>query len=79
MITRHSNEKNFLEFNALEFENERYQVFQQTEAIPESALDANWDVALGEEPTKSQWLDPEYRKSYIESIARKYDEKYGLI
>ena len=77
MVTRNSQLPQT--FNALEFENQRYQIFQQTEAISESALDASWDAALGEEPTESQWLDPEYRKSYIRSIARKYDEKYGVI
>lgn len=76
MVTR--NFQLLQDFNALKFENQRYQVFQQTEIIPESALDASWDVAMNEPPTEKQWLDPIYRASYINAIAAKYDEKFGV-
>ncbi len=66
------------DFDALQFEEQRYQIFQQTEAIPEAALDASWDAVLGEQPTESQWHDPIYRASYLEAIAQKYDEKFGV-
>ncbi len=68
-------------FDALAFEEERYQIFQQTEnsaPLSDSALDADWDGRLGFEPTEAQWHDPAYRAAYIQAIARKYDEKYNL-
>lgn len=69
-------------FNALEFEEQRYKVFQQTEKpipISDIALDADWDARMSIEPVEHQWLNPEYRAAYIRAIAVKYDEKFNLI
>ncbi len=67
-------------FDALEFENQRFEVFQQTEAQPlsESYLDGNWDAVIGSEPSSSWGFDSEYRQGYLEGIAKKYDEKFGV-
>ncbi len=66
-------------FDPIAFEEQRYQIFQQTEAIPEAALNADWDARLDQEPTYRQWHDPVYRAAYLEAIANKLDEKYGLM
>ena len=77
MVTRHKEENTI--FNPIAFEEQRYQIFQQTEAIPEAALNADWDARLGEKPTYRQWHDPVYRAAYLKAIANKLDEKYGFI
>ena len=80
MVTRNS--QLFQSFDALAFEEQRYQIFQQTEtstSLCNSALDADWDARLGYEPTEEQWHDVAYRESYLKAIASKYDEKYHLI
>lgn len=67
-------------FDALAFEEQRYQIFKQTESQPvlsESYLDGNWDAVIGCEPSSSWGFDSEYRQGYLEGIAKKYDEKYG--
>ena len=69
-------------FDALEFEEQRYKVFQQTEKpapISDIALDADWDARMDEPPLEHQWLNPEYRAAYLNAIAAKYDEKFNLI
>ena len=69
-------------FDALQFEQERFDIFQATEAkqVPSSTfLDGRWDGALGEKPTADQWLNqPGYREGYLEGIASRLDEEFGL-
>ncbi len=80
MLTR--DHQRLKDFNALAFEEERYQIFQQTEnpaPLSDSALDADFDARLGFEPTAEQWHDPDYRQGYIDGIAQKYDEKFGVL
>ena len=86
MLTREH--QRLKDFDALAFEEERYNIFQQTETpapLSDSALDADWDARLGYEPTEAQWHDREYRAAYIQAVslcecgssAQKYDEKFG--
>ncbi len=77
MVTR--NFQHSQPFDALAFEEERFEIFEKVEAIPEAALNADWDARLGEKPTHRKWHDPVYRAAYLEAIANKLDEKYGLI
>ena len=68
-------------FDALAFEEERYQIFSQTESQPvlsESYLDGNWDAVINSEPTGDRWADFLYRQGYLDGIAKKYDEKFGV-
>ncbi len=71
------------DFDPLTFEQERYNIFQQTESTPvpsSTFLDGRWDGALGEEPTADQWLNqPGYREGYLEGVASRLDEKFGLV
>ncbi len=69
------------DFDALKFEEQRFEVFQQTEKptpLSDIALDADWDARMSIEPVEHQWLDPEYRAAYLSAIAAKYDEKFGV-
>ncbi len=81
MVTRNS--QLFEIFDALAFEQERYQIFQQTESTPvpsSTFLDGRWDGALGEQPTADQWLNqPGYREGYLDGVASRLDEKFGLV
>ncbi len=84
-------------FDAIAFEQERYQIFQQTERTYQAAeetsavlsstnpvpssifLDGRWDGILNEQPTADQWLNqPGYREGYLEGVASRLDEKFGL-
>ena len=80
MLTR--DHKRLKDFDAIAFEEERYQIFQQTETpapLSDSALDGSWDGHLEFQPTSEQWHDPAYRAAYIQAIAQKYDEKFGIL
>ena len=71
------------DFNALAFEAQRYEVFQQTETpvLSESYLDGNWDAVIGCEPSSDRWYDSFYRQGYsnccsiqdLEYLNQKYD------
>lgn len=83
MLTRISRDNQESQtFDAIAFEEERFEVFQRTETpapLSDSALDANWDSRLGLQPTSEQWHDPAYRQAYLDGIAQKYDEKFGIL
>ena len=101
MLTRNYNpnqhSKQTEPFDALAFEEERYQIFQQTERtyqapqgtpgvlssstpVPSSAfLDGRWDGWLNEQPTADQYNQPGYREGYLDGVAFRLDEKFGLV
>ncbi len=79
--TRHNNQED-QSFNAIAFEEERFEIFQRTETtqVPSDAYcNGDWDARLAIEPNCENWEDNSYRQGYLDGIANKYDEKFGLI
>ena len=83
MITRQRrNNQDGQPFDALAYEEERYQIFQKTETtqVPSEAYcNGDWDARLSIEPTCQNWEDNSYRQGYLDGITQKYDEKFGIL
>ncbi len=64
------------EFDALSFEIKHSEDFKKSRG---AYYDGEWDAKIGAEPTQETWISYEYRKGYLQGIAEKYDDRFGLI